>query len=77
MRAWAGVRPSTPDGLPYIGRCEEISGLYTAFGHFRNGILLSAITGHWIAEIIEGRSAEEIGIEALSPDRMNRREVTL
>ncbi|WP_434750765.1 glycine oxidase ThiO [Paenibacillus amylolyticus] len=77
LRAWAGVRPSTPDGLPYIGRCGQITGLYTAYGHFRNGILLSAITGHWIAEMLEGKSAEEIGIEALSPDRMNRRGVML
>ncbi|MDT0123307.1 glycine oxidase ThiO [Paenibacillus sp. RRE4] len=77
VRAWAGIRPSTPDGLPYIGKYEQISGLYTAYGHFRNGILLSAITGRWIADMLEGKSAEEIGIEALSPDRMNRREVML
>ncbi|MEI2280080.1 glycine oxidase ThiO [Paenibacillus polysaccharolyticus] len=75
VRAWAGIRPSTPDGLPYIGKCEGISGLYAAYGHFRNGILLSAITGRWIADMVEGKSAEEIGIEAFSPERLNRKGV--
>ncbi|WP_366295480.1 glycine oxidase ThiO [Paenibacillus sp. AN1007] len=77
LRAWAGVRPSTPDGLPYIGQCEQVPGLYAAYGHFRNGILLSAITGRWIADMLEGKSAEEMGIEALSPERLNRKGVVL
>lgn len=75
LRAWAGVRPTTPDGLPYIGACKSISGLFTAFGHYRNGILLSAITGRLIAELLAGKSSEELGIEALSPERLNRKGV--
>ncbi|CAI6054546.1 Glycine oxidase [Paenibacillus sp. JJ-100] len=77
LRAWAGIRPSTPDKLPYVGKCEQIPGLYAAYGHFRNGILLSAITGRWIADMLEGKSAEEIGIEALSPDRINKKGVMM
>lgn len=73
MRAWAGVRPATPDGLPYIGACKSIPGLFAAFGHYRNGILLSAITGRLIAELLAGKSSEELGIEALSPERLNRK----
>ncbi|MEK4660433.1 glycine oxidase ThiO [Priestia sp. FSL H7-0729] len=72
MRAWAGVRPATPDGLPYIGACKSIPGLFAACGHYRNGILLSAITGRLIAELIAGKSSEELGIEVLSPERLNR-----
>ncbi|QOS79648.1 glycine oxidase ThiO [Paenibacillus sp. JNUCC31] len=75
LRAWAGVRPSTPDGLPYIGACESIPGLFTAFGHYRNGILLSAITGSLMADIIYGKTSEALGIQDLSPDRMNRKEI--
>ncbi|WP_181151082.1 FAD-binding oxidoreductase [Paenibacillus sp. PCH8] len=75
LRAWAGVRPATPDGLPYIGACKSIHGLYAAFGHYRNGILLSAITGRLIAELLEGRSSEELGIEELCPERLNRKGV--
>lgn len=75
IRAWAGVRPATPDGLPYIGACKSIPGLFAAFGHYRNGILLSAITGRLIAELLAGKSSEELGIEALSPERLNRKGV--
>ncbi|PYE49234.1 glycine oxidase ThiO [Paenibacillus barcinonensis] len=75
LRAWAGVRPGTPDGLPYIGECDNMPGLYTAYGHYRNGILLSAVTGRWLADMLEGKSAEEMGIEALSPNRLNRKGV--
>ncbi|WP_419889106.1 glycine oxidase ThiO [Paenibacillus xylanexedens] len=75
IRAWAGVRPATPDGLPYIGACKSIPGLFAAFGHYRNGILLSAITGRFIAELLAGKSSEELGIEALSPERLNRKGV--
>ncbi|MDQ0169594.1 glycine oxidase [Paenibacillus tundrae] len=73
VRAWAGVRPSTPDGLPYLGACESISGLYTAFGHHRNGILLSAVTGSLLADFIEGKSSEELNVQGCRPERFNKR----
>jgi glycine oxidase len=53
-RAWAGLRPATADGLPVIGPVPGRSGLAVAAGHYRNGILLSALTAdlilHDIAE---------------------------
>lgn len=75
IRAWAGVRPATPDGLPYLGACKSIPGLYAAFGHYRNGILLSAITGSLMADLIAGHSSEELGIDELSPERLSRKEI--
>ena len=75
LRAWAGVRPATPDGLPYLGACNSIPGLYTAFGHYRNGILLSAITGSLMADLIAGHSSEELGIDELCPERLSRKEI--
>ncbi|MFK0524526.1 glycine oxidase ThiO [Paenibacillus illinoisensis] len=75
IRAWAGVRPSTPDGLPYLGACKCVPGLYTAFGHYRNGILLSAITGSLMADLIAGHSSEELGIDELRPERLSRKEI--
>ncbi len=44
VRCWAGIRPGTPDELPYIGPVRELPGLWIAAGHYRNGILLSAGT---------------------------------
>ena len=44
-----------PDGLPVLGPCGEIDGLFYATGHYRNGILLAPITGELISEaIVEG-----------------------
>ncbi|KQY94134.1 hypothetical protein ASD24_00785 [Paenibacillus sp. Root52] len=73
VRAWAGVRPSTPDGLPYLGACESISGLYAAVGHHRNGILLSAVTGSLLADFIEGKSSEELNMQGCRPERFIKR----
>jgi glycine oxidase len=47
--AWAGLRPSTPDSLPILGSLPEHPNLHLAAGHFRNGILLTPITGEIIA----------------------------
>jgi glycine oxidase len=47
--AWAGLRPDTPDHLPIIGRWPGVDRLSVAAGHYRNGVLLSPITGRLIA----------------------------
>jgi glycine oxidase len=54
-RAWAGIRPQTQEGLPFIGRSEGWEGLSIATGHYRNGILLAPITGVLVADLIEGK----------------------
>lgn len=68
-RCWAGLRPQTIDGLPYIGQYKGITGLYIAAGHYRNGILLSAVTGEMISRLVAGESEEELGITEFSPMR--------
>jgi glycine oxidase len=56
--AWAGLRPGSSDGLPILGRLPGWSNAWVATGHFRNGILLSPITGKLIAEsVLAGRDA--------------------
>jgi len=50
-RAWAGLRPDTADHLPILDR-GEISNLFFATGHFRNGILLAPITAEIVADLI-------------------------
>jgi len=49
----AGLRPATPDNLPAIGR-GALDGLVWATGSFRNGILLSGLTGELAAAAICG-----------------------
>ena len=60
VTAWSGLRPGTRDGLPILGGCE-MSGLFFATGHYRNGILLAPVTAARIADAIEGRPASDLG----------------
>ena len=65
---WVGLRPCSPDGLPYIGRFGKYSNLSAATGHSMMGLSLGPITGKLMSEILSN-SQTSIGIEALSPDR--------
>ncbi|RAZ79305.1 glycine oxidase ThiO [Planococcus halotolerans] len=66
--AWTGIRPQTADGLPYLGEHPEYKGLFIATGHYRNGILLSPITGEVMADLVEGKTPS-IDISAFRVDR--------
>ncbi len=54
--AWGGLRPGTPDGRPILGPVEGQEGLFLATGHYRNGVLLSAVTGESIAALALGEA---------------------
>lgn len=53
--AWAGLRPGTPNRVPYIGRPQGWHGLVIASGHYRNGILLAPITACLVEAIVRGK----------------------
>lgn len=60
-RAWAGLRPITPDGRPILGADPHMEGLWYATGHGRNGILLAAITGEILGDLLAaGRTDVDI-----------------
>ena len=52
---WAGLRPGSPDGVPFIGEHPEISGLFVCSGHFRNGIALGPASARLAADLMLGR----------------------
>lgn len=54
-RCWAGLRPGTPDGLPYLGLVPGCSNLFLSAGHFRSGIQRSPASGIVLMELILGR----------------------
>jgi len=66
--SWAGLRPRAADGLPVLGPCGEIDGLFFATGHYRNGILLAPLTGDLLAEAIV-RGAVPGVLAPFSPNR--------
>ncbi len=54
-KAWAGLRPGSADGLPFLGQLPGIDNGYVAAGHFRAGIQLSLGTGVVMAELLTDR----------------------
>jgi len=57
-RTWAGLRPGTPDEVPILGPVDGLEGYLNASGHFRTGILTSAITARMIDDLVQGRNPE-------------------
>lgn len=68
LPVWHGLRPCSPDGLPYIGRFGRFHNLCAATGHAMMGISLAPITGQLVAELLSGEKTS-VAIDALSPDR--------
>jgi len=54
-RQWAGLRPGTEQGIPYICSHPEIDGLYINAGHYRNGVVLGAASARLMAEMVLGQ----------------------
>ncbi len=71
---WAGLRPRAADGLPVLGPCGEIDGLFYATGHYRNGILLAPLTAELISEAIVAGVASPL-LAPFSPDRFSSQPV--
>ena len=68
IQPWCGLRPCTPDGLPYIGRAGRFANVWVAAGHAMSGISLAPVTGKLISELVSGERTS-IPADALSPDR--------
>jgi glycine oxidase len=51
----AGLRPGTPNNLPFVGP-GEVDGLVLATGHFRNGILLAPLAAEAVADLLAAAS---------------------
>ena len=71
QRFWAGLRPATPDGRPILGRDPDVERLWYATGHGRNGILLAALTGEIIADLVT-KGATDVEIAPLGVDRFSQ-----
>jgi D-amino-acid dehydrogenase len=68
IQPWRGLRPVTPDGLPYLGRFGAAPNLIAATGHAMMGLSLGPITGRLVAEIVAGEPPS-IDLNLLNPDR--------
>lgn len=65
---WHGLRPCSPDGLPYIGRSSSLKNLIIASGHSMMGLSLAPGTGKLVSEIV-GNENGSISILPFLPER--------
>ena len=68
--SWAGLRPATSDDLPILGADPRADRVFYATGHFKNGILLSAITADAIADLVATGNSD-VDIKAFSAARFH------
>lgn len=52
---WAGLRPGSPEGIPYIGSVPGHEGLWLNCGHYRNGLVLAPASCQLLADLMLGR----------------------
>jgi len=52
---WAGLRPASPNGVPYIGRHPHLDNLFVNAGHFRNGIAMGPASAKLVVDLMLGR----------------------
>lgn len=69
-QVWSGLRPCSPDGLPYIGRVVGFNNLTVATGHGMMGVSLGPATGKLVCELIDHKPTS-MDISAFDPRRFD------
>lgn len=55
IKQWAGLRPGSPNGIPFIGRHPVADNLWINAGHFRNGLVLAPASAQLLADQLLNR----------------------
>jgi len=66
--ATCGLRPCSPDGIPYIGRSSKCTNLTIATGHAMMGWSLGPATGKLVSELISDKKSS-LNLNPFNPDR--------
>lgn len=67
VRCWSGLRPGSPDELPYLGQVPGFENLFVGAGHFRSGLQMSPGTAGILTDLLMDRPPE-IDLTGLTPD---------
>ena len=70
IEIWRGLRPCSPDGLPYLGRPRQYDNTIIAAGHGMLGISLAPITGKIVAQLSSGQTPA-VDMDALRIERFD------
>ena len=74
MEHWWGFSPCTQDLKPIIGK-SKIENLFIATGHYRNGVLFSAITSDLLFKIVQDKNLKETEKNFLKKFSLDRFEI--
>ena len=69
VKQWAGLRPGSPDGIPYIGQVPHVENLWLNTGHFRNGLCMAPASAKLLRELILGQNTF-VDAKPYSPNRL-------
>ena len=69
-KVWSGLRPCSPDGLPFIGRFNKYNNLIAATGHAMMGVSLGPVTGKLVSELISEKKTS-LSLTQLNANRYN------
>lgn len=70
LPVWRGLRPCSPDGMPYVGRFASLQNVVAATGHAMMGLSLGPVTGQLVADLVSDQTPAH-DIRLLAPDRFN------
>ena len=56
VKQWAGLRPASPQGIPKIGRMQDMTNLWLNAGHYRNGLVMAPASARLLVELMQGKT---------------------
>lgn len=71
LKVWRGMRPCSPDGLPFIGRLGTAKNLLAATGHGMLGVTMAPLTAKWVGDLLLGRELDK-DLVCADPNRYQR-----
>ncbi|CAN5380659.1 FAD-dependent oxidoreductase [soil metagenome] len=70
LAVWSGLRPCSPDGMPYIGRVGGVANLVVATGHAMMGLSLAPATAVLVGQLLSGEPPS-VALGTMSPSRFS------
>lgn len=69
VKQWAGLRPSSPTGVPYIGKMPDLNNLWANFGHYRNGLCMGPASAQLLRQLML-QQPSTVNPAAYDPNRL-------
>lgn len=74
VQNWAGLRPSSPEGIPYIGQLPHLHNVWVNLGHFRNGLCMGPASAQLLRQLML-KQPTSVNAAAYSPEHLLKSEI--